>query len=240
MSPCCRHHRAQPDGGAPAGFLPAAGQPHVLHAVLHHPGDPAAPALLLRHRPGLVGPWSTTPATWPPRPAASSPSSCCSSCCTSAGLVVHGGPVYHPMCHCMGRAVCFACPAAQERAFVHGGVTSRNSACDAGPVHSLPECHFMEWSAERLSGRLSLSCEVTHALPCPAAALAPALHALLCCSSRCLHTACELLTLCGFSMGISMFRAISSATRNEVSSLIVGCFFFLALLLLGRLLAASL
>ena len=35
------------------------------------------------------------------------------------------------------------------------------------------------------------------------------------------------------SMGISMFRAISSATRNEVSSLIVGCFFFLALLLLG-------
>ena len=33
-------------------------------------------------------------------------------------------------------------------------------------------------------------------------------------------------------MGISFFRAISSAARNEISSMILGCFLFLSLLLL--------
>ena len=53
------------------------------------------------------------------------------------------------------------------------------------------------------------------------------------CSTRWLYNCSGLKASGACSMGISMFRAISSATRNEVSSLIVGCFFFLALLLLG-------
>lgn len=40
-------------------------------------------------------------------------------------------------------------------------------------------------------------------------------------------------------MGIAMFRAISSATRNETVSLITGCFLFLVLLLLGGFLLSK-
>ena len=40
-------------------------------------------------------------------------------------------------------------------------------------------------------------------------------------------------------MGIAMFRAISSATRNETVSLITGCFLFLVLLILGGFLLSK-
>ena len=40
-------------------------------------------------------------------------------------------------------------------------------------------------------------------------------------------------------MGVAMFRAISSATRNETTSLIAGCFLFLVILILGGFLLAK-